>query len=796
MELETRCSPDGPRQAVSDDSLDDPRLTQALEEYLAVLEAGPKPDRAAFLARYADIAESLTGCLQGLELMVTTAPRLVPAVPPPPPLAPVDATAALGDYRIVREIGRGGMGVVYEAMQLSLGRRVALKVLPFAAALDEKQLQRFKNEAQAAAHLHHNSIVPVFAVGCERGVYYYAMQFIEGRPLSAYIQELRQRAGLDGVESGGSSDAPTREGRPSTPVVTQDPPTVLGSTTPHAAATTCHGAATVATERLDRDAAFFRLVARLGVQAAEALEYAHQQGIVHRDVKPANLLVDPKEHLWITDFGLARCQNDAGLTVSGDLVGTVRYMSPEQALARRGLVDHRTDIYALGATLYELLTLQPVFTGTDRRGLLHQIAFEDPRAPRDLCPAMPDELETIVLKALGKTPEERYTTAQDMADDLQRFLEDRPILARRPSFREKATKWVRRHRVVAVSAFVVLFLAAVGGAVSTILIAQEQARTRRAFEGEAAQRGRAEENFRQARSAVDFFVQLSEEEMADRPEMQGVRRKLLEAAREYYQEFIDQHHDDATVQAELASTYLRVGRILGEMGAHADALASTERAREIQEKLLRDNPTAPELQHGLSNIYQTLGLLQGGSQFLLLTHKSVQEDLKLSEEQVKKITPLAESRRDFFRDYRHRSPEEWRKKLDELSSHARTLEAILNPEQGRRLAQIAIQQQGTRAFMETDVADALQLTSDQRQKIRIIHDELFGVSTRYGPPGGGWKKPDDSAKIAKEQILNVLTAEQKAKWKELTGEPFKGEIRHGFFGGHGPPSGPDIRRRP
>src|SRR4029453_6520441 len=162
---------------------------------------------------------------------------------------------------------------------------------------------------------------------------------------------------------------------------------------------------------------YFRSVARLGVQAAEAPDHAHQLGIVHRDVKPANLLVDAGGHLWVTDFGLAQMQKDAGLTMTGDLVGTLRYMSPEQALAQRVVIDHRTDLYSLGATLYELLTLQPTFDGKDRQELLRQIAFEEPRPPRRLNKAVPAELETIVLKALEKNPADRYATAQELADD-------------------------------------------------------------------------------------------------------------------------------------------------------------------------------------------------------------------------------------------------------------------------------------------------------------------------------------------------------------------------------------------
>jgi serine/threonine protein kinase/tetratricopeptide (TPR) repeat protein len=344
----------------------------------------------------------------------------------------VEAHGELGDFRILRQVGRGGMGIVYEAEQISLNRPVALKVLPFASTLDARQLQRFKNEAQAAAALHHTNIVPVFATGCERGVHYYAMQFIDGHTVADLISELRRPA--EALAPHVEPTGPYLADRDATPP-----------------------AATLPTERTARSPAHFRTVARLGVQAAEALEHAHQLGIVHRDIKPGNLLVDVRGNLWVTDFGLAHCQSQAGLTMTGDLVGTLRYMSPEQALAKRVPIDHRTDIYSLGATLYELLTLAPVFSGGDREELLRQIAFEEPRKPRRLNKAIPPELETIVLKALEKNPAERYATAQDLADDLGRWLKDEPIRARRPSLVLRARKWARRHRpVVAGSAAVIL----------------------------------------------------------------------------------------------------------------------------------------------------------------------------------------------------------------------------------------------------------------------------------------------------------------------------------------------------
>jgi tetratricopeptide (TPR) repeat protein len=427
-------------------------VSQLLEEYLEAAERGTAPPREQFLARYPELAEQLDGCLAALRFIGRAAqgPRSVAAQITEP--HPQELTVGvLGDFRLIRELGRGGMGVVYEAEQVSLGRRVALKVLPFAATMDPRQLQRFHNEARAAACLHHPHIVPVFGVGCERAVHFYAMQFIEGQTLAAMIANQRQRDGR----------APVPEAQPTTTHVPGQPAPVT-ETAPRAAAST---------ERGPLDRAYFQRMAELGVQAAEALDHAHQLGIVHRDIKPANLLVDGRGGLWVTDFGLAHMQSDARLTMTGDLVGTLRYMSPEQALAKRVVVDHRTDIYSLGATLYELLTLEPTFRGGDRQELLRQIAFEEPIAPRRLNKAIPAELETIVLKALEKNPQERYPTAQELADDLRRFLLDEPIRAKRPGLLARGRRWARRHQAAVVSAVVglALGLLLLGGAAGLLL---------------------------------------------------------------------------------------------------------------------------------------------------------------------------------------------------------------------------------------------------------------------------------------------------------------------------------------
>jgi tetratricopeptide (TPR) repeat protein len=429
----------------------EPVLAELFEEMTNLLQAGNRVDLQEYIAKHPEHEEPLRRFLPAIEVLVKLGQSAVALTAPDEPGAVSAATplGELGDFRVLREIGRGGMGIVYEAEQISLSRRVALKVLPFASALDAKHLQRFKNEAQAAGHLHHTNIVPVFAVGCERGVHYYAMQFIEGQTLAEVIKQLQGKAGApDPRAPSGTVDR--AGGAPCAPELTLPE---------RAAADTVTGlTAQLSTQHSTDAPAFFRAVANWGIQAAEALEHGHQLGVVHRDVKPANLLLDVRGNLWITDFGLAHCQSHAALTLTGDLVGTLRYMSPEQALAKRAIVGHRSDIYSLGVTLYELLTLEPAFADSDRQELLRQIAFAEPQRPRRLNKAIPPDLETIVLKAMEKNPAERYATAQALAEDLGRHLRDDPIQARRPTVVQRLRKWSRRRRSMVMASAAVLLL--------------------------------------------------------------------------------------------------------------------------------------------------------------------------------------------------------------------------------------------------------------------------------------------------------------------------------------------------
>jgi WD40 repeat protein/serine/threonine protein kinase len=465
-------------------------VAEATDAFMDQLRRGERPKVDDYAARYPQIATILRHVLPALQVIDCSVTRRTVDIAESS--AAIQPAGSVGDYLILGEIGRGGMGIVYQAVQISLGRLVALKVLPLASAMDPKQLQRFKNEARAAAHLHHSNIVPVYGVGCERGVHYYAMQYIEGQTVAAIIAELRQLSRQDPKKVGNPASpgskrtrdlasgrlAPTgRSGGGLEATVTWTDADSPPARTPNVPPADAVPPAMKSTERSARKPAYIRTAAQLGIQAAEALEHAHQQGVLHRDIKPSNLLIDPRGNLWITDFGLARLQGEASLTMTGDLLGTLRYMSPEQALAKRAVIDQRTDIYSLGATLFELLTLHAVFEEEDRQALLRQIAFAEPRSPRRLNASIPRDLETIVLTALAKDPASRFTTAQELADDLRRFLEDKPIRAKRPSIVERAAKWSRRHTAVVWSALLIMMMTVVGLSLGLVLIEEEQSQT-------------------------------------------------------------------------------------------------------------------------------------------------------------------------------------------------------------------------------------------------------------------------------------------------------------------------------
>ncbi len=362
---------------MSTDGSSQAELDRLAEEFVARTRAGESPSISSYVRANPALASDISDLfpvLQDLEGGDT-------------------APDELGEYVLLREIGRGGMGVVYEAVQKTLGRRVALKVLPKQMTLDPRFLERFRLEAQAAARLQHPNIVPVIGWGEHEGVTYYTMQFVDG-------------CGLD--EADETPGTGTR----------------------------------------------YERVAQLMLQASEGIAAAHAQGVLHRDVKPSNLLLDDSGTVWISDFGLCKETESDGLTQPGDLLGTFRYMAPERF---EGVSDVQGDVYGLGITLYELLTGAPAYEGDDRAALAAQIVRAAPPRPRKLDGEIPRDLELIVLKAIARDRSQRYPTAEALAADLRAFLDGKPISARPPTAGYLLRSFVRRHKAITVIGVVALF---------------------------------------------------------------------------------------------------------------------------------------------------------------------------------------------------------------------------------------------------------------------------------------------------------------------------------------------------
>jgi len=556
-------------------------VAEVAEEFLRRIEQGESPKVADYAARYPSIAENLRQILPVLT-MVGASPEVWPRRD-----EAYDKGLAreriLGDFKILREVGRGGMGVVYEAHELSLGRHVALKVLPFVAVLDPQQLKRFKMEAQIAACLHHTHIVPVFSVGCERGVYYYAMQYIEGRSLASIIQELRRY---------------TNNALPTAEKDHRPPKTGLSD---------C--AKRLLTAPSTHSSEFVRSVTRLCIQAADALQYAHDTGVVHRDIKPSNLLLDEQGHLWITDFGLAQYRTNTVtvLTRPGDVLGTMRYMSPEQVAGNTTMVDHRADIYSLGATLFELLCLEPVFPHRQRHRLMNSIEMDEPRSLHVLNPAVPRDLETIVLKAMAKDPIRRYASSKAFAEDLRRFLDHRIIEARRPSIGERLAKWVRRHRTLVSAAAGVLVVAVIALSVGTVIVWQEKAQTEAALTQAKTEHQRAQIHYEKAREAVDEITHIVEQQSTSFTAVQEARRELLQKAQQFYGTLLETNSQDPDVIVETCQSYLRIGSIHMKLGQYDEAEKTYISSVDMASRVQNTEPDHPHLQDLQADCIEALG---------------------------------------------------------------------------------------------------------------------------------------------------------------------------------------------
>ncbi len=377
---------------------DEEALEELLSRYVDRLNAGEMLDAEKILAEHPDDGPELVERLEAFQ-----------AVCPSPRHA--SALGTLGDYTLRRQIGRGGMGVVYDAWQNSLDRQVALKVLPAGIAADSRAFMRFMREAKTAAQLQHQNVVAVYGMGVEANTPYYAMEFVDGETLAHVVAKLKSA----------EPESPTPFGRKD-------------------------------------GAGYFEELAHAFADAADGLQHAHAKGVIHRDIKPSNLILDRERRLRILDFGLARQEGQESLTASGDVIGTVNYMSPEQAQVKKIAVDHRTDIYSLGATLYEVLALRPPFKGKDHHDTLTQIIAREPTPLRTLNARVPRDLETIVLKCLRKEPADRYGTAEALGQDLRRFARGDAIEARPVTQLERTVHWVRRRRRLLCTAGLFAFL--------------------------------------------------------------------------------------------------------------------------------------------------------------------------------------------------------------------------------------------------------------------------------------------------------------------------------------------------
>ena len=515
--------PSGPEQAKQDARLLE-RLKAEGPKWLELAEPNERPINRAGADAAVQIGPSTIGDFPG-------------ALPPPNSYPTIDG------FRIIREIGRGGMGVVYEAEEERLSRRVALKVLPPSLLTQSKQIQRFEREARAAARLHHTNIVPVFGVGEERGYHYYFMQFIEGKSLATILREQRHASE--------NRLAVSRRRRPS-----------------RAADTTIGG---------------YRRVAQIGLQIAEALDHAHRQGILHRDIKPSNLIQDEQGVVWVADFGLAKTPDGDELTSAGELLGTIRYMAPERF---RGHCDERSDVYGLGITLYELAARRPAYDAVDRYELLSEIRQRDPVPLRNCARGIPRDLETIIHKAIDRDPARRYSTALELAEDLRCCLDGRPIQARPPSPAERVVRWCKRNRWA--SAFLLaLGLGVIASGWQAIRATSAERAARQAEATIRNERDRAERARDRALGAVSELLLFNngEEPALMTEEMRASRRALVAAGVRESRELVQELEGYPKAGAQLVSAYHTLSRIELEGGDRQRAIESARAAVAVAEKL-------------------------------------------------------------------------------------------------------------------------------------------------------------------------------------------------------------------
>lgn len=548
------------------------RLDEVIAAYLQAAESGQAPTREELLARHLDLASELAAFFVDqdrfarlappLRALVTSVRPAEPAGDPPPAGTRI---GYFGDYELLGEIARGGMGIVYRARQHSLGRVVALKMIRAVYTTSPADLRRFHTEAETIAALDHPRIVPIYEIGEFQGQHYFTMKLIDGGNLTQRLDDV----GLPHIDRKTGKDPQGRIWRHE--------------------------------QVAERQAA----IARLLVPVAEAVQYAHERGLLHRDLKPANILLDAQGQPFVTDFGLAKqLQEDPGLTQSGAIVGTPSYMAPEQAAGRPHALTTAADVYSLGAILYELLTGRPPFRAETPLETLRQASEREPIRPSSLNPRVERDLETICLKCLQKDPGQRYASAQALAEDLQRYVEHQPIQARRRQLSERLPKWVwRRRRAVAVAAMLALVIFSL--CVSYLArVARARAEAERAvsqmqyLESKRSAAEILENMVRPLTSAKGRAVTAK-----DRADLARMTRRLgnllLEARRlgeseaayrqsqAIWEQLVAEAPHNREYRKELATVYSDFSAVLQATGRLTEAEAMLRRAHAIEETLLR-----------------------------------------------------------------------------------------------------------------------------------------------------------------------------------------------------------------
>ena len=578
----------------------------------------------------------------------------------------------LGNYQIVREVGRGGMGIVFEATHESLGKQVAIKVMPTPLTNTDNYLQRFEREAQAAAKLHHTNIVSVFEAGEHEGFHYYVMDFIAGASLSEIIFGLNQHDDTPPADDSTCIDLGKTTARNSDKLRLQIP--AAGSRANIVRASdfqTTYQREIIANNPIDPHAVeHFRWVAHIGSSIADALAYAHTANILHRDIKPANIMLDTQGIPWVTDFGLAKdSSSEINLTKTGDVIGTPQYLAPESL---EGKYDQQSEIYCLGLTLYELATLRPAHRSGSTAEVIRAIATTSPPAPRKVNPRIPIDLSTIISKAISRDPQSRYATIAEFRDDLLAFIDDRPIVARRPSIIETATRWSRRNPLSAsLSAISLLLLmlvaisATAGYWATTTALSKEAEKTRRLeiqqqqteqaraqsqqnLELMKAQHARAEANIAMTIEAFDtIFRQIISQGTATKEELDvvgfreisGIETSLtnqhaavLNNLLPFYEKFATLNADNERLKSEAAKAFRRVGNIYQRVGDTPNAIQAYKRSANLYQSIYEQDPTSKSALLVLVQTQNELSAVSRKNGNGLAAYQKNQESLSLLEQ--------------------------------------------------------------------------------------------------------------------------------------------------------------------